>query len=316
MVKPKTELRKVRYFGDLISDALTFIKQEFKPLTKSYILIAGIAILLFAVLFGLTLGKFYGGIFDTATKGGADVLSNYDNFSIPILVTMFIVAIFTSAAIMTVPNVYMKLYMQKQNQSPAFNEVWEGTVKYIGKVLVFHVLFGLCLALVAGMLIAGGMLVSPIVGAVLIALLLIPLIYIGICMTIASQVIIFEEETSFIKIWQRCFYLVKDNFWSSFLVYVLSSIIISFASGAIGLITGALFGGAMYLTTKEIGSSIGTLYSIFYLFTYIFYVYFVITVSLNYFSLVEKKEGTGLLQRIQNIGSSADRGLHNIEERY
>lgn len=315
MVKPKVEFRKVRYFGDLISDALNFLKQEFKPLVKSYMLIAGVAILMFTILFGFTLGKFYGGIFNAATEGGAEIIENYKNFSIPAIVVMFAALMLTSATIMTVPNVYVKLYMQKGNQSPQFSEVWESTLRYVWKVLWFTLLAGFIICIVAGAVIGISAVVSPILTVIAMLPLLFVAIYIGIVITIASQVIVFEEEASFINIVRRCFFLTSQNFWSSLLIYIIASIIISFASGILGLLFGVLVGGIMYISIKDLGASIGILYSVFYLFTYLFYVYFVIVVTLNYFSLVEKKEGTGLLQRIQNIGSTNVSDTHT-EERY
>ena len=64
MVTKKIQFRKVREFGENISDTFSFIKQEFKPLLKSYLLIAGVLILITTLLLGVFMGSLYGGMFE------------------------------------------------------------------------------------------------------------------------------------------------------------------------------------------------------------------------------------------------------------
>jgi uncharacterized membrane protein (DUF106 family) len=53
MAQQKTQLRKIRDFGENFSDTFQFIRKEFKPLLVSFILVAGVFMLITAIVSGL-----------------------------------------------------------------------------------------------------------------------------------------------------------------------------------------------------------------------------------------------------------------------
>ena len=297
MVTKKIEFRKVREFGDNISDSIAFIKQEFKPLLKSYVLIAGVLILLTSLLLGVAVGGIYGNMFDSVINDKAsEAIPQFSGLSIGSLLSVMLIAPVTIAAINTVVSCYIKLYMEKENNSPSFEEVWKETTRYIWTVLLFSFLYA----------------IAVFIGTLLC---IVPGIYLAIVLFPYTQIIIFENEKSISNVWRKCFYLMRDNFWITLLLYIVVSMLTSFASSAIGLVFGGGITLLSYFTTKDIISSTGILYGTIYFFTYLFYIVMMVSLCLHYFNLSEKKDGKGILERIQNIGSSND-NHSQIEERY
>lgn len=295
MVTKKIEFRKIRDFGENITDTIGFIKQEFKPLLKPYVLIAGAFILMSSLFLGLFVGDIYGNVLESVVND-TDPLPQFSGLSIGSYLVFLILTPITIAAMNTVISCYIKLYREKNNNSPAFEEVWREVTKYFGIVLLFSFLY--VFAVVIGLF-----------------LCLLPGIYLAIVLLPYAQVIIFENERSVGSVWNRCVYLGKENFWMTLLLYILLSMIVSFASSAIGMLVAAAIGLASYFITKDISSAAGILYGIIYFFSYLFYIILLVSLCLHYFNLAEKKDGAGLLQRIQNMGGSNDEHSH-MEERY
>jgi hypothetical protein len=65
----------------------------------------------------------------------------------------------------------------------------------------------------------------------------------------------------------------------------------------------------------NMGTTITMITSFLNIFSLCFYTIFFISAALNYFNLVEIKDGTGILNRISNIGKTKN-DLENIEEQY
>ena len=297
MVTKKIEFRKVREFGENISDTFTFIKQEFKPLLKSYLLIAGVLILTTTLLLGVFMGSIYGGLFESIINDSdAEPVPQFSGISVGSIVAVLILAPLTMAAINTVVTCYIKLYMEKERNSPSFEEVWQATTKHIWRVLLFSLLYGF---------------------VVFIGVLLcfIPGIYLAVVLFPYAQVIIFEEEKSVGGVWNRCFALIRENFWVTVLLYILISLLTSIVSGVIGILVGGSITLLSYFTTKDISTSAGILYGTNYFFSCLFYIIIMVSIVMHYFNLFEKKDSLGMLQRIQNIGANTD-SHSQIEERY
>lgn len=96
-------------------------------------------------------------------------------------------------------------------------------------------------------------------------------------------------------------------------IYFISYLIYSISAGIIGFIVSLLAGGISYLTTKDLAAVTGIFTGTLNIFTHIFYVIFAVSVALNYYNLVERLDGSGLLERIDSLGSKQDDA---IEEQY
>lgn len=285
MAAAKIELRKIRDFGTVISDDFAFIKQEFKPLFRSVLLYAGVFILATGIFQGLTYGQhnIWNEILNSRHTP-EDRANPFDR----ILTANYFIALFCSflaqASIVTAVACYMKAYKDNGNESPASQEVW---------ALFSHYIFPVAgISFVLGLLTLLGF-----------ALCIIPGIYLFIVLAPIPFVIIIEDDRSF-NVFGRCFDLIKENFWPSLGLYFVLAIIYSVCASIIGAILGAIAGLAGYFTTKDISTSIGLVYGIFSVIPYLFIIILYTGIGLNYFSLEEKLDGTGMMEKINAMGSN------------
>lgn len=288
----KMELRKLRNFSDNINDTFQFIKQEFKPLLGCYVAICGIFIVLSSVVSGLYQQESMVGFMrifkglDYQQRGMADVFSlNY--FLILFLGTLSYVIMHIVIA------VYFKLYVQKGKVSPTIEEVWKGTLRFIVPIFFYSIIYG-------------------IITFISIFFCLVPFFYFAVVFAPFTLIYV-VEEVSFTDGFSRCFSLIRDNYWESLGIYFISYIIYSIASLVIGLVVSIFAGAISYLTTKDLAAVAGIFSGTLNVFTHIFYVIFAVSVALNYYNLVEHLDGSGLLERIDSLGSKQEDA---IEEQY
>jgi uncharacterized membrane protein len=281
MAQQKIYLSKVRDFGENLGDTFQFIKQEFKPLLKSFTLIAGIFIIGTAVLRGIYQMQVMS-VFTRVERSPANFSDMASIFSPTYFLMLFLMSIGFVAMQITIA-AYMKLYEQT-NESPGIEEVWREFRKHFLSALVISVL----------------MWVLIIIGCVFC---IAPGVYLGVVFTPAIAIMV-NEEHSIGGTFSRCFELVKENFWLSLGIYLVAGLIYYIAAGIIGAIVGIFAGLSAYLTTKQVDSSFSLFTSITGIFGYFFYIVFYISVCLNYYSLAEKLDGFGMSKRLETLGST------------
>ncbi|MEP6845036.1 MAG: hypothetical protein ABI861_03505 [Panacibacter sp.] len=292
MAQQKIQLRKIRDFGENFSDTFQYIQQEFKPLLLSFILVAGVFMLLNAIFMGIYqkdafsfLDKLENGVFKAS------------DFSATFNGMYFLAMGFTLVSITamrTVIAVYMKQYDESET-APTVQQVWSGFIKYFPKVFLFSI--PTYLLIIVGLLFC-----------------LLPGIYFMVVFAPFVFVLV-SEDASFGDAFGRCFDLVKENFWLTLGIYLVAYIIYSVSSGVTGLVIGLVASAVSYFTTKELSTSVGVLMSILNIVQYIFYIIFFVSVGLHYYNLVETKDGTGLAKRLEALGSNANPN-ESIEEQY
>jgi hypothetical protein len=294
MAQQKVELRKIRDFSDNLNDTFLFIKQNLKPLLTSFLGIAGVFMLVAAVLQGLSQNE-VGNFFEEIFKGGSsrNVTSPFD-----FLNQYYFLGIFASIGTVVAMQVaivgYVKVYENNPEQMPEIGEVWEVFKKYFLPVLVYSI----------------PLLILTLLGT---ALCLAPGVYFAVVFMIFPVVIIMEDET-FGGAFNRCFTLIKENFWTSLGIYIVVYLIYAFSSGIISTIVGLVTGLLSYFTTNDVSTTMAIVTSVLNIFTFVFYVVFYISVILNYFTLTEKYDGTGMMRRLDSLGGSTTN--NNTEEEY
>ncbi len=295
MAEQKVELRRIRDFSENLNDTILFIRQNFKPLLISFVTLAGIFMLTSAIVTGIYQSQF-GSIFQ-------DIL-NRKNTNKPMLPTdlingsYFFMLIFTwlnFVAMQVAVISYIKVYENKNNQTPSVNEVWDVFKKYFLKVFFYTI----PIALLTGL---GFM------------LCLVPGVYFAVVFVPYSVILIMEDQT-FGGAYNRCFTLVRDNYWTSFGIYVLTYLISAFSGGIISAVVGGITGILSYFTTKDINATVGIVASILNVFSFIFYIVYYVSVCLHYFTLCEKYDGTGMMRKLDSIGGN-DQHFDNIQEQY
>lgn len=293
MASEKVQLRKVRSFSDALNDMLQFLKQEFKPLMRSFFLICGIFILAGAVLNGLYSSNITG-IFTEILKDRYNE-SYYQSSSVygPTYFLTILFSCFTQMIVYSLMASYMKVYEQKNNESPTLEEVWTVFKRNVLYIIFYGLIFGLlfCIGFI---------------------FCLAPGFYLYTVFAPFGYILVIEEDKSLGSIFGRCFVLIKEDFWPSLGLYILSSIIYSSCASIIGLIIGGLTGLLSYFTTKDVRFVGATVGAILQVFSSAFSILLYLAIGMQYFSLEEKSNGTGLMARIQNLGNGFD---NNDEDR-
>jgi hypothetical protein len=190
---------------------------------------------------------------------------------------------------------YIKYYTENNGAKPGIEDIWLISRKYFLKVLLYSI---------------------PIVLLTLIGYLfcLVPGIYLTVAL-LPFEFALIIEDASFGQAWDRCFSIIKDNFWISLAIYLVAGMIYGVSGAIIRLVVSAITGVGSLFSTASITPVAGIASSFLGIFSSIFFVIFYVSVALQYFNLVEQRDGTGILNRINTIGDSKN-NFDNIEEQY
>jgi len=295
-MQPKIELAKTRDFGEIINDTFTFIGQNWKPLLKSYAIICGFFIVANVVVALLQQNKMIGAM-QTATSPYSAGYSLGRRFSAMFGFTYFLSLIFgllSLTSLSLLPLSFMALYKEKGNVAPETEEVWGYFKHYFFRVFGTNIVIG-------------------VVFIIAFALCLIPGVYLFPILSLILPIIVFENVGLGYS-WSKSFQLIKENWWQTFGAIVVI-VIITYAAMMIFVIPVTFFSvGTMFLSKAKPSSSAFMLTTIVSALCYVFYMLPSITAALCYFNLNEKLEGTGLMNRINNFGSTdPDAGLPKEE---
>jgi hypothetical protein len=282
----KIELAKSRDLGELISDSLTFIKQNFKPLFKAVITFCGLFILAGAATYALQQIKvieMQRRIFNNQGFKSFDTF--FDRLGIEYALSMLF--IFINYALMTtVVLSYMALYKQKGNVPPTNEEIWGHVKYYILRVLGSTFLLSILIILATIFCIIPGVYLYPIFGLVFPIMVM--------------------ENASFTYAFNRSFTLIKDNWWTTFgtlfvmgLIMYMGYMIFAFPAIIITIINALTHGSKTAATSAPLTVVVAFIQQLGQL----LYALPLVTLGLCYYSLNEIKEGSGLLDRINQFGT-------------
>jgi hypothetical protein len=267
----KIEFRKVRDFGDLINATFEFIRQNFKKLFLSLLFIAGPGIF----LTGIAAGSYQSNIFSFKR--------NFEIFVPSVLVYYFFIFI-TFQLILTVTYSYIGLYLEKNPDEFDVNDVWSSVKKNL--LMIFLTSLGSFILIMLGFV-----------------LLIIPGIYLGTVLTIIYIVRI-KEKLSFFDSISRCRYLITGNWWFTFALVLIFTVIQYFFTFLFHIPQYiAMFIGVLHMQNGQISfnNTLMMITSIIGSISYFFYAIVLIGISFHYFSLVEKKEAAGLMEKLETI---------------
>jgi hypothetical protein len=294
MAEQKIELRKLRDFGENMNDTFLFIRQNFRPLIKSFLAICAVFMLTQAIFNGVYQSRIIT-LYRDFLGGRRNGVNFWDQiFRIDVLL-IILSAMLTFVSMSVVLGAYMKFYAQNDGTPPSIDDIWSIFKRYFFKVLFYSIPVFLLIAF----------------GSIFC---FVPGIYLWVVLVPFSLVVIIEES-NFGDSFSRCFELIRENFWTSFAIYLISWIIYNLCGLIIGGVVSAVMGLAGYLTTENLSKTNVYISSFLNIFSYSFYMIFFISAALNYFNLVEAKDGTGILNRIDNIGRKKN-NFDNIEEEY
>lgn len=282
------ELAKPRDFGEIINDTFIFIRQNFKPLLKYFFIFNGffiIATSATSVLMQMKTNGLFTNIsdpnrFDNGFSAYSSIIINV------VLLAIFLLLEYVSITVIVL--CYIALYKQKQNTVPTVDEMWGYFKYYFLKVL-------------------GSSFLIFIVVMVGCMLCFIPGIYLYPIMALVLPIMV-VENTSFGYAFSHSFKLIKNNWWVTFGTLVVIYIIIYVANLVVVIPTVILNAGNMFVRLTKGGPPltlpVAIITTLLQQVTHIFLIIMIVAMALCYFNLTETKEGTGLIERMNQFGSS------------
>ncbi len=292
-MKDKVEFRKSREFGELIGDTFLFIKQNFKPLATAFIYLCGFFIiggLINAVITQLNLVK----MAENPREYGS--VSRFAIFFTWNYLGLMLFTILNYTAIYVTVLSYISIYIQKGNIAPNVDEVWSYFKYYFFRML------------------GSGILMSIFLGVCFLCCFF-PGVYVFPAVTLIYPILILENASLGYS-FTRAFKLLKDNWWLTFGILVVIWII-TYACTTFVQMPAIIIMMINTFTnpTNPINSSYAILSSISTSIAQVFMIIPVVCSALCYFSLVEQKESSGLMNRIENFGEgNTNQAGHQPEE--
>lgn len=301
-------LRRTRDFGQTISDTIQFLKLHWKNLVILYLVFV-VPFLLVATLLGAdsltSFVKFLG--VDSRQAG----LSKIWGVFTPAFMIAILMYFISAVSYATVIFIYLRLFEERGGVSPKISDV--GTLffsRFISNA-------GYMIFLFIGLFMMAFLAIVPILG---ILLFIFGIIYMFVSTSILFQINTIENNP-FLQSFTRMFFLIRNNWWYTFGVFIILGLIYYFFSTVIGLIFNLIFGiGSInFLDTKSGFAGMDKKYFLVMGFSSIIQQIFMLIVytglGIHYFSLREQKDGSGLEARIDQLGSGGNEHGH-IEEQY
>lgn len=285
MTTENFRLEKVRDFGLLFSDTFLFIKYNFKNLLKG--------MLYYVVPFGLLHGVVIGLLqYETLLSigNGSGIGANYSSSTViySTIASYFFMLVSYSVAIAFVTQ-YIKLYRDKGANNFEVNEVGKSMLNNIPKIL-------------------GAIILSGIIVVLGFIILIIPGIYIAVCISLVVPIIIFEDETVGNGI-SACFNLIKNNWWNTFaFLFVIG--LISSALNFVFQLPSTIYQlmSTIFMASGDAMTPSKSLLILFSIIQGIGYALIQVlpltAIAMQYFNLIERRQSPALLKDLESVGNN------------
>jgi MFS family permease len=295
-MKPPIQLQQERDFGQKINVTFEFIIQNFKPLMLSLLYIAGPP----ALIGGFFMGAYQSNMLSLQQQilGSDDVDSSlssiYSMGSSMLLLFIFLGAAGLAATL--VVNAYLIEY-EKGNREITPEIMWNRVKEHIGKGVGFSIVM---------------------VAAVIVATMffLLPGIYVGVTLSLMYMVMM-RENLGLEATFRRCFYLINDKWWSTFGLLMIMGII----SGIIGYVFQIPTMIVTFSSILQIGDGINTFWTtvggvIGTVGSVLVRSLVLVAIGFQYYNLVERRDGSGILGAIEDIGKNDTPRIDRREEEF
>jgi hypothetical protein len=310
------DFQRARDFSKKMNATFEFIRQNYKALGKSILLIAGPSVLVGSVMAGSFMGEFFN--FGRMAQGNPDAFSDYF-LSVSFWIQMMLMFVFLTVSfvvsIATI-NCYLLIYDEKKTNKIEVSEVWERVRNvfwsYLGTSILFFFLFIIAyilllipvfiLADISGVLLFFG--IFFIVGGIIYLLF-------SSSLTYFIQV---HEKKNFFDALSRSFRLVSGKWWSTFgLIVILYLIMMTVSYVFIIPYYVVLFANTLHSASAgselEFSSSFKLwtilFFTLYYMAQMLMYSLPNVGIAFQYFNLVELKEAKGLMTEIENLGQTS-----------
>lgn len=270
-------LQKYRDLGDILTDSFQYLRIHFKSLGKGLLLF----VLPFYLVSGFLVGNAYTSIF-SVMLANPDVM-NDSMFGGDIFLGFLLLAL-GSAALLTVTVKHVQLAQHTTEIAPT--DLLEDFARNFFMLVALYIII----------IIAVGF---------SFLFFIIPGVYVGVKLFIAPAAVILEDKNPF-EAFGRSWDLTQGHWWFTFAVYLVMNIITSFMSYVLiipfTLLAGFLSTSGAETSDGGLGTLMGLFYGLLIVIASLFSVLLLIAMCLQYFNLVERKEGKGLRAQIEELG--------------
>ncbi|TAE36480.1 MAG: hypothetical protein EAZ70_11260 [Runella slithyformis] len=296
-MKPSIKLLQERDFGQKVNVTFEFVIQNLKPLMVALLCIAGPAALVAGIFNGIYQSNMFSTLGQNNAGGALSAIAGLNNvFTIPYF--LFIVFFLASSVVasLTVYS-YILIYEEQGGNTPAIApaQIWERVQGNLFKYLGFTIAL-LFLLVVAALF------------------LIIPAIYLGVVFSLI-YIVGLRENLGFGDSMRRCFYLITDKWWSTFGLVVVISIIQSIIGYVFQIPTG-IFALLKAFQVLDAGSTVvGAIAGVIGTVGQVLSSCLLNTaVVFQYYNLVERREGSGIVGAIDAIGTAETPKIARREE--
>jgi len=324
------DFHQSRDFSRKMNVTFEFIRQNFKALGKSILLIAGPPVMVASLIASTFMGEFLNLTQAAASNAGdTQVMETYFmsvSFWLQIILMM---CFFLLSGIMTIATInnYILLYEEKQTNRIEVSHVWERVREtfwmYFG-TMFFFMLLGIAVYILMIIPIALVAAISPALIFLGVMLLFCVIFYLMVSVSLTFIVRAYEKKGFFDAI-GRSFKLIQNKWWSTFgLIMVLYMVMIMISYIFIIPWYAVTVVSALHNTSTETFEEPSTLwqvmtivfFTLYYLAQMIFASLPNVGIAFQYFNLVELKEARGLLGKIDSIGQAPTPLSSSSEEQY
>ncbi|RSK47737.1 hypothetical protein [Hymenobacter rigui] len=290
----EADFRQERDFGQKIGATFEFLGAHVRPLGKCLLYFVLPAAILTGLGMGLAQSQMFGGSTISQIGNG-----RFSTFSYMGPAYWFGLLASLIGYILLGATVYG--YVRARMETPAEETV---TPRQVGQYIARY---------------SPALLLSSIVTIVIVVfasmLLLIPGIYLGVALSLVWTVQVLEDGDLGYSL-RRSVNLIKNKWWSTFGL----TLVVSFIIGMIGMVFQvpqyvAIFGKAMhwdFLSSDILLIVGGVVAAMGHL---LLYSVLMLALAFQYFNLVEKKDGYGLRQMVQTLGTTPAPVVHNTSFR-
>jgi hypothetical protein len=290
----KIIFNQARDFSEKLNDTFSFLRQNFKNLGTSVLFIAGP----FTLIGGIFLGLYQSQVLKSGNLGNVSITERFQN----IFGIEYFMGVLFSMITITIVAIIVSEYVRLYNEDKTENFVWQDLLPKVKSSFLSIFLFGI------------GYIVIITLGSMFFV---IPGIYLSIALSLLIYVRIFEGKSFFSAV-SRCLQLIKGNWWPTFGMFLILSIIqglLSFIFQIPVLISTVIIGLQGFKNEVSEGPDIFLIIAtiISTAGTQLLYTVSLVGLCFQYFNLVEEKDATGLLSRIDSIGKAPEVKATNEE---
>ena len=273
-MKPLIILVQERDFGQKINATFDFIIQNFKPLVLSLLYISSPL----SLVGGFFMGSYQSGILKIQKGVWESGSSSFDDIY-KILGTFFLLILANIPSSLVIGAYFLEYEEGNRNITP--EAVWNRLKGYIGKALVFN--------LVMGIIIFIGIL-----------FFIIPGVYIGVALSLMTMVLM-RENLDLGDTFRRCFYLITDQWWSTFGLLIIMGIVSSIIA-SVFLIPALILTMIIAAINSDVLKTISDIFST--VGGSLVRSLVLIAIVFQYYNLIERRDGASIINAIDNIGKA------------